>query len=312
MTRKIQQIFLLTLAAVLALGTASLAAQQSSGAQQPAPSLKSGNSGQAQGQSNGQAQQNGQAAQPATPQPTPEEASAYTAIQNELDPDQQIQLVEDFAKKYPNSILLSDAYFFGASAMQQKNQITKAVEYGEKSLKLRPDNLRSLILLTGLLPQPADLLGSDAEKDAKLKETETDAATAQALLAKLPKPASQTDEQFQKLKTNIISQIHSSLGMVHLQRAMESLTGVDAGELAKAEAEYKMAVSMGDPRPEDYFRLGEVYKQENKIDDSIDAFSKAAQYGQGTVIPQLAQKNIDALKAVKAKQAAAPPPPPKQ
>lgn len=303
MKRKIQQTLLLALAAAMALSVAAGAAQQSSGGQQPAPSLKGGNSGQAQGQSNGQAQPNGQAAQPATPQPTPEEATAYTAIQNELDPDQQLKLVDDFAKKYPNSILLSDAYFFGASAEQQKNQIAKAVEYGEKSIKLRPDNLRTLILLTGLLPQPADLVGSDADKDAKLKETETDAASAQTLLAKLAKPASQTDEQFAKLKSNIISQIHSSLGMVHLQHAMESLTGVDAGELAKSEAEYKMAVSMGDPRPEDYFRLGEVYQHENKLDDAIDAFSKAAQYGQGTVIPQLAQKNIDALKAAKAKQA---------
>ena len=40
-----------------------------------------------------------------------EEMTAFQAIQNELDPDRKVQEVNDFAGKYPNSALLTYAYF---------------------------------------------------------------------------------------------------------------------------------------------------------------------------------------------------------
>ena len=241
---------------------------------------------------------------PTGPQVTPEEAKAAQAIESELDPNKVIQLAQDFEKKYPTSPYLTDVYFFVANAYQQKNQISQAIDYGRKSLKAHPDNIRSLIMLTGLLPQPQDMQGSDQDKEARLKETEADASQALELIQKLPKPPSQTDDQFQKLKANVIAQIHSSLGMVHLQRATMALAGVDQGELAKAEAEYKQSVSEPQPSPQDYYRLGEVYRMESKLDEAIDAFTKAGQLGQGSGIDQLAQKQVDTLKAAKAKPAA--------
>jgi tetratricopeptide (TPR) repeat protein len=263
--------------------------------QQPAPAGQSG--------------QSGQAAQPAPagpPQPAPEEAKAYLAIQGELDPTRQLQLVDDFAQKYPNSTLLSDAYFLGSYANQQKGDLAKAIDYCGKSLKTNPSNLRSLLTMASLLPQPQALQGSDADKEKNLTAATDDANKALELIPNLH-PPNQTPEQLTQLRANLTSQVHSSLGMVHLQRAMMSLAGADPAELAKAEQEYNMAVTgTQQPDPSDYYRLGEVYRNENKLDEAIGAFNKAAQLAQGSPLQSMAQQQVQELEKRKT-QASQPP-----
>jgi tetratricopeptide (TPR) repeat protein len=256
----------------------------------------------APGSQAGAATQPGQAA-PAPP--SPDQVKAFNAIQSELDPGRQVQLVDDFAKKYPTSILLSDAYFFGAYGAQQQGKIPQVIEYGTKSLQANPNNLRSLLTLAAMLPQPQDLQGSDADKEKKLADAETYANKALQLIADLKQP-NLTPDKLTQLKATLTSQVHASLGMVHLQRAMGGLTAADPEELAKAEQEYKAAVTgTTQPNPEDYFRLGEVYENEKKIDEAIDAFSQASKLGQGTPIQSYADQQVDKLKKQKAQ---APPP----
>ena len=254
--------------------------------------------------------QSGKAGQAGTAAPaeaplSPEEVKAFRAIQNELDPARQAQSVDDFAKQYPNSRLLSDAYFYGAYAYQQQNNLAKAVEYGYKSLQANGDNLRSLLMMANLLPQPQDLQGSDTDKDKKLTDAEADANKALQAIPKLS-PPNMTPDKVTALQDSLKSQCHASLGMVHLERSEEGLSGPDPQELAKAELEYKAAISVTQqPNPEDYFRLGEVYTNEKKIDEAIDAFSQASKLGQGTPIQSYADQQVQNLKKVKAQS---PPP----
>jgi tetratricopeptide (TPR) repeat protein len=242
---------------------------------------------------------------------TPEESKAYQAISSELsaglDFDKVISLSEDFVKKFPNSSMLSYVYTFEATAYQQKGDINKTVETGEKSVKLNPDNLMSLIILAGMLPQPQLMQGSDLDKQKKLTDAEADASRALQLIDKLPKLATETDDQLKKRKDSIASEPHGALGMIHLQRATMTLTGgMDADELAKAAQEFKQSVVLTDhPSPQNYYRLGEAYSHENKLDDAIAAFSKASEIGQGSGIQQYADQQIEALKK---RQAQAKPP----
>lgn len=276
------------------LGARSSQAQSQDQNQKPAQGAAAAQSGSA-----------GQSGQAAPAPPAPDEVKAYNAIQSELDPGRQLQLVDDFAKKYPSSAYLSDAYFFGAYASQQQGKIPQVIEYGNKSLQANPDNLRSLLTMANMLPQPQDLQGSDAEKEKKLSDAEADANKALQLIADLKQP-NLTPDKLTQLKASLTSQVHGSLGMVHLERAMGGLTGADTGELAKAEQEYKAAVTgVSQPSPEDYFRLGEVYENEKKVDEAIDAFSQASKLGQGTPIQSYADQQVDKLKKEKA-QAPAP------
>ncbi len=255
----------------------------------------------AQGSKPAQGQQ-GQA--PPSPQVTPQQVKDAQAIQNELDPEKQIQMVNDFVAKYPDSLYLSDMYFFGAYAAQQKGDVAKILDYGEKSLKAKDDNMRTLLLMASILPRPQVAQGADAEK--RLTEAETDANKVLQMVPTLNKPPNQTDDQFQQAKTAVAAEAHSALGMVHLQRASQGLTGPDMEELTKAEKEYQAAVSTSNPNAEDYFRLGEAYKMHNKTDEAIEAFTKASQLSQGSSLQTYADQNLKAMKEKKA-QAAAPP-----
>jgi tetratricopeptide (TPR) repeat protein len=97
--------------------------------------------------------------------------------------------------------------------------------------------------------------------------------------------------------------------MVHLERAAGSLAGPDKAELAKAEEEFKTAVTATDrPDPQDYYRMGEAYKMDGKLDDAIQAFTNASQIGQGTMIKPYADKQIEELKKRKAQGSAVPNP----
>ncbi|HKS97542.1 MAG TPA: hypothetical protein VJV74_15615 [Terriglobia bacterium] len=296
-------------AGALTLGAATLciSAPQATGQQNQQP---------AQGQPGSQTAQPQHTApggQPVTP-PSKQEVDDWNALRQEastgLDTDKVVQLATDFEKKYPTSAMLTYVDMFAASAYQSKGDVVKSIEFGEKSLKLNPDNLMSLIIMADLLPTPQATKGPD--KDKNLGEAETYAKRALDLVAKMPKQATETDDQAKKRKDTLSADLHSSLGMVHLQRSAESLAGPDKDELAKAESEYKLATAVDKPSPQDYFRLGEAYSSDGKIDDAIDAFTKASQLGQGGPIQPYADQKLEELKKQKAAQtpAAAPAKPP--
>lgn len=252
------------------------------------------------------AQQGGQANRPKI---TPEEYQAFKALQGELDPDKALQMVANFEKSYPSSSLLTYAYMFGANAYQQKNDVADTVMYAEKSVKLNEDNLPTLIILSSMLPQPQFLKDHEREKEKYLDEAESYANRALKLIADpatLPKQPNETDDQYAKRKDALASGAHASLGMVHLERSQLALQGPDKDELGKAEKEYQQAITLS-PRPnaQDYYRLGEAFLQDGKLDEGIDAFSKAGQLGQGSIIQTFADQRVAELKKKKA-QAQAP------
>ncbi len=227
---------------------------------------------------------------------SPEEMQAFQAVQNELDPDRKLQMVNDFAQKYPNSKVLTYVYFLAEGAFLQKGDLNKVVEFGEKALQLKPDNLNALMMMATVLPQP-QYLRNDPDPDKKLDEAEKDANAAIQQINQLQKAQNETDEQFQQRKNSYLASLHAALGLVHYQRAMEALTGPDKTELAKAETEYQASVTgVPDPAPENYFRLGEVETFQGKLNDAMQSFTKCAQLGAGTQLQQLAEQRIAELK----------------
>src|SRR5437762_7081139 len=163
------------------------------------PALAAQNQQPAQGQQ-GQAPP-GQAGQQGAPV-TKEQGDDFQALRNEastgLDPDRVIQLAADFEKKYPTSPMLSYADMFAASAFQLKGDVDKSIEYGEKSLKLKPDNLMTLIILASLLPTPQAMKGASAtDKDKRLAEAEKNANDALQMIAspQSPKQPNETDDR---------------------------------------------------------------------------------------------------------------------
>jgi tetratricopeptide (TPR) repeat protein len=235
-----------------------------------------------------------------------EQARSFSPILSELDPDKSIKLVDDFAKQYPDSPLLSMVYSFGANAHQQKGDVEKVVAYTGRSLKLNPDNLTSLILRIQMLPMPQYLRNHAADHTTILQEAENDAKHALQLTAQIPRQPQESDAQYQKRLDNFTSQIYGPLGTVHLEMASGGPAGLDRDELAKAEHELNTAVSSSvNPDPRDCYRLGEAYALDGKWDDAILAFKKAGGLGQGTSIKTYADEQIAQMKKRKAQDALA-------
>lgn len=234
------------------------------------------------------------------PQVPPEEYQEFQNIRNELDPDRKIQMVDAFATKYPNSSVLTYVYFLAQGAALQKGDVQGVLDYGDKALKLKPDNLNALMLMADILPQPQAMRDA-IDPDKQLDKAEADARKAIDLINAQQKQPNETEEAFQARKANYLETLHSSLGLIHFQRAMMSLAGVDKDELAKAETEYNQAVTISkDPDAQDFFRLGEVYAHENKIPEAIDAFTQCSKLS--ATIPNLkalADQKIQELKSKK-------------
>ena len=232
------------------------------------------------------------------------EGEAYNQLKKATNPDEIIKDADDFTAKYPKSPLLTYVYALEASAYQQKNDADNVVKYGEKSLDLDSSNLISLLMVSNVLPQPQMLKSvSDAEKAKRLGTAEDYAQRALKEIDQLPKQSNESADAYQKRKDQIASGAYASLGMIHLERSRMALEGLDQGELAKAEQNYKDAIAKSnDPNAADYYRLGEVYRGESNFDDAITAFSKAGQLAPGTIIEQLANQQIQELKKAKSSQ----------
>ncbi|MGA2629145.1 MAG: tetratricopeptide repeat protein [Terriglobia bacterium] len=226
---------------------------------------------------------------------TPEEGREMQALQGELDPDRMIQLAKDFEQKHPSSPLLTYVYVFEGTAYQQKSDLKQTVAACQKSLALKSDNLMALLVVTPLLPQPQLLQGVDPDK--RLTEAENDAKTALKLIDALTAQANETPEQFTARKNTYVRDMNSAMGMIHLQRSMQSLESPDKDELAKAEQAYQIATTITpEVQPADYYRLGETRERLKKYPEAIEAYTKAGQLAAGTAIKTYADQRIEAIK----------------
>jgi tetratricopeptide (TPR) repeat protein len=221
----------------------------------------------------------------------PVEKVAFMQVQNELDPERQLALAGDFEQRFPSSPLLTYVCSQAARLYQQKGEYAKAVEYGERSLKLDPNNVFSLVIVSMILPQPRMLQGTTTENDANVARAESYATRALELIDQIPAEMLEKDEQLQKQKASLASDAHSALGMVALIQ----------DDQPKAAEEFKAAIATATgANPMNYFRLGEAYENLGKLDQAIDAFQSASDLGQGTVLKTYSDKKIEEIKARKA------------
>jgi tetratricopeptide (TPR) repeat protein len=216
----------------------------------------------------------------------PKEGMGFQTMQSEPDPDRRLRMVEEFEKQFPNSQILSYVYVQGARACVEKGDLNKAVEYGDKSLKLDPDNLPALLIVAISLAQPSMLNGSPSESASRSAKAQADAEHALKLLAGASKHAEETDGQFQSRKGDMESDANFALGMLALL----------GGDPVKAVEKFKLATTVTINAPAQYFyRLGEAYSDMGKNAEAIEAFKKASEVGKGTAMEQLANRRVAEL-----------------
>jgi tetratricopeptide (TPR) repeat protein len=228
------------------------------------------------------------------------ERMGLQTIESEPEPSRRVSMVDEFERQFPSSPILPHVLAHAAKACQEKGDLNKAIEYGEKSLMLDPNNLPSLVIVAISDTQPSMLRGSDTERNARLTEAQTDADHLLKLLDAVPKQPGETEGQFQSLKqpsemddqlqkrrNGFAADAHFALGMVALLRE----------DPAKAVEQFNAAIMIAvNPPAQYYYRLGDAYAGVGKRDEALIAFEKAAEAGKGTAMEQLANKRVAELK----------------
>lgn len=179
------------------------------------------------------------------------ENAAYNAIVAEQDPNQRINLIEQYTPAFPKSRFEAQVAQIAMYTLQQANQPQRLQAYGEKALAANPDSIPTLLMLAGSYagdPKTAAKAAECAEKVLKLTGAEPGDATLKSYAGIA----------------------HTALGRANLNRE----------KVANAVTELKIAVTQlqGDPPDQQvalYF-LGYASAKENHKAESIAALQKAA------------------------------------
>ena len=205
---------------------------------------------------------------PEAPKVDPQEEAAYKAFYETkiADTDRLIQLGEDFLKTYPESHYRVMVYARLTQAYFSKQQMEKMFAAGDKALALNPNDVDVLALIGWVLPHNYN--PNDLDADQKLNRSEQYLKHALDLLATLQKPASLTDEEFQKSKNGKLSQCHSGLGLVYFRRERY------ADSVTELQQATQLLVT---PDPVDLFVMGIDSQQLKHFSDAAAAFDRCAQ-----------------------------------
>ena len=144
---------------------------------------------------------------------------------------------------------------------QQLNDAAKTIEYAEKALDQDPEDLVSLLTLSGVLSErpPTD----EKTKEEQMKRVLDLGKKAEAKVTALVSAAGAQMREEQK--SGLVSSVHQTLGLAnfHLKKWGDS------------QKEYLAAIAAKKDDPVSYYRLGLAYIQDKKVDPALDALAKS-------------------------------------
>lgn len=201
------------------------------------------------------------------PKVDPEEEKSYKAFADAKpdDYDQQIQLGEDFVKKYPESKYNEFIYSRLTNAYFNKQQLDKMYGASDKALALNGNDVTVLVLVGWVIPH--NINSNDLDADKRLEKAEGYEKHALELIPNLPKPETLTDDQFTAAKNKEEATAHSGLGLVYFRqnKAEDSLK------------ELQQATATEQTDPVDFFIMGVDLHALKRYSDAEGAFQKCAQ-----------------------------------
>lgn len=164
-----------------------------------------------------------------------------------------IEVTDRFDQELPNADAKAKApiYARAMAAAQQTNNFEKTVVYGEKVLAVEPNDVNTQLTLSSVIPErlPSDEAGKKAALD-KAFDLATKAKASVDKIFSGPKPANMSDDQWNKEKSNIQAQLHSTLGLIHLNRQEYDQSVEEYGAAVKENAKDGIA----------QYRLGLAYQ----------------------------------------------------
>ena len=200
------------------------------------------------------------------PQPkSQKEITALQAIQAAKTPDEQLKAIDNVLENFADTEYKMMLLQMGMQIADSKGDYPLTVTYAERTLEADPKNIFALSTLR--LQTVAHTREFDLDKDEKLAKAEKYANASIADAKDAPKIRPDiSDEQWTKVKSDIVAQSHDALGRIALLRKKPDV----------AITEFQTSVTTGaTPDATTLVRLGEAYLQAGKYDDAITSFDKA-------------------------------------
>lgn len=182
-----------------------LASVLAAGAQQPAPQNPSAAPG-------GQAQAAPSQAAPEIKDPA--EYNAYVAAIQQTDTNGKISSLEAFLVQYPNSVMKTTALELLMNTYLQANNQPKVFDTAKRLLSVDSCNLRALALLTYLDRQNVAAGQNPQQNLSDLTQYSTKGLDC---LKNAPKPAGMSDDDYNKLKKQVVTIFNGGAGFAALQ-----------------------------------------------------------------------------------------------
>jgi len=233
----------------------------------------------------------GDSQQPAAPKVDPKEQAAYKAFfeASPQNPDQRIQLGQDFVQKYPGSRYAESVYGGLAQAYYAKNDWTNLYLVADKTLAINPDDVDVLVLVGWVIPHVID--STTPDPDRQLAKAEDFEKRALKEIPALSKPATMTDDQFTAMKAEKTAEAHSGLGLVYFRRQ----------DYDNAVKELQQA-TQNNPNPDatDFYALGASLQNSGHYAEAADAYARCGQMMGG--LQEACKQNADKAKQLAAGQ----------
>jgi hypothetical protein len=139
----------------------------------------------------------------------PGEYNAYIAALNLADPAARAGAMEAFIQHYPQSIVLSDALEQAMASYQATGNVAKVKDMANRILKINPNHVQSLAIVTYLARAGGDAAGVQTARDSCQRGLQ--------VLLHWPKPQALSDADFVKLRDQMSDIFNGACGFVALQ-----------------------------------------------------------------------------------------------
>ena len=189
----------------------------------------------------------------------PAEYDLYVAITKEQDPNKRLGILNTWKEKYPASDYKAERLQIYLTTYAALNQPEKVLEQGNEALSTDPNNLTVLYLVTAntmRLPKPTPDQLSTGEKAANGLISNLD-----TFFANDKKPATTSDADWKKARTDVEQLAHTTLGWIHMQKK----------ENEAAEQEFTKSLQINPNQAQVSYWLGTVIALQKKQERTPEA-----------------------------------------
>jgi tetratricopeptide (TPR) repeat protein len=226
------------------------------------------------------------------------ERDAIIAVQNATTPQAKLAAIDNVLDNFADTEFKPMLLTMATAIYNQMGNFDQMVIYGERTLKVDPNNFQVLVMLaTGYAQHTREF---DLDKEEKLAKAEDYAKRAIAAVQTASKPRPDiSDVEWDGVKKDITAECHAVFGMVASLRKKYDV----------AIQEYKTAIATAaTPEPGNSVRLAAAYDDAGKPDEAIPVLDQVlATPNLNPVVKQVAESEKSRAAQIKAHPNAAKP-----